>query len=129
MSQLCTTQARISIWILLASYDTHRDALIRALNQIRVNTTTTPGGLIHFLTTDRATWIVFSNDDLPPKGLDHVRPLFIDVTCSGFYSITPLAYKLFNWLTILLEDQSMHPTQKELTMYQRWLRFGAFNRL
>ena len=26
---------------------------------------------------------MFSDDDLPPKGSDHVRPLFIDVACSG----------------------------------------------
>ena len=50
LHQLRTTQARISIWSLLASSNTHRDALIRALNQIRVDTATTPGGLIHFLT-------------------------------------------------------------------------------
>ena len=67
----------------MASSSTHRDALIRALNQIRVNTATTLGGPIHFLTVDRATCIVFSNDDLPLEGLDHVRPLFIDVSCSS----------------------------------------------
>ena len=83
LRQLRTTQARISIWSLLASSSTHRDALIRALSQIRVDTATTPGGLIHFLTADRATCIVFSDDDLPPEGSDHVRPLFIDVACSG----------------------------------------------
>ena len=27
--------------------------------------------------------MVFSDDDLPPEGLDHVRLLFIDVLCSG----------------------------------------------
>ena len=83
LSQLCTTQAHISIWSLLASSSTHRDALIKALSQIRVDTNTTPGGLIHFLTADRATCIVFSDNDLPPEGLDHVRPLFIDVACSS----------------------------------------------
>ena len=83
LRQLRTTQARISIWSLLASSSTHRDTLIRALSQIRVDTATTSGGLIHFLTADRATCIVFSDDDLPPEGSDHVRPLFIDVTCSG----------------------------------------------
>ncbi|RVW67410.1 hypothetical protein CK203_065198 [Vitis vinifera] len=67
---------------LLASSSTHRDALIRALSQIRVDTATTIEGLIHFLTANRATCIVFSDDDLPPKGSDHVRPLFIDVACS-----------------------------------------------
>ena len=67
----------------MASSSTHRDALIKALNQIRVDIATTLGGLIHFLTADRAICIVFSDDDLPPEGSDHVRPLFIDVACSG----------------------------------------------
>ena len=83
LHQLRTTQAFISIWSLLASSSTHRDALIRALSQIRVDTATTPRELIYFLTADRATCIVFSDNDLPPEGSDHVRPLFIDVACSG----------------------------------------------
>ena len=32
---------------------------------------------------DTATCIVFSDDDLPHEGSDHVRPLFIDVACSS----------------------------------------------
>ena len=83
LRQLRTTHVRISIWSLLASSITHRAALIRALSQIRVDTTTTPERLIHFLTNDRATCITFSNDDLPLEGSDHVRPLFINVACSG----------------------------------------------
>nr|CAN77717.1 hypothetical protein VITISV_004666 [Vitis vinifera] len=31
----------------------------------------------------RATCIVFSDDDLPPKGSDHACPLYISVGCSG----------------------------------------------
>ena len=81
--QLRTTQARMSIWSLLASSITHRDALIRALSQIRIETATTLEGLIRFPTADRATCIVFSNDDLPPEGSNHVQPLFIDVAYSG----------------------------------------------
>ncbi|KAJ9694023.1 hypothetical protein PVL29_009818 [Vitis rotundifolia] len=83
LRQLQSTQARISIWSLLASSSTHRDALIRALSQIRVETTTTPEGLIHMVIADRATCIVFSDDDLPPEGSDHTRPLYISVGCSG----------------------------------------------
>ena len=83
LCQLRTTQARISIWSLLASSNTHRDAFIRALSQIRVDIAITLEGLIHFLTVDKATCIVFSYDDLPPKGSYHVRPLFIDVAYSG----------------------------------------------
>ena len=67
----------------MASSITHRDAWIRALSPIRVDTPITPKGLIHFLTTGRATCIAFSDDDLPPEGLDHVRPLFIDVAYSN----------------------------------------------
>ncbi|RVW20446.1 hypothetical protein CK203_111654 [Vitis vinifera] len=55
LRQLQSTQARISIWSLLASSSTHRDALTRALSQIRVDTTTTPEGLIHMMTAGRAT--------------------------------------------------------------------------
>ena len=60
-----------------------RDALIRALSQIGVDTATTLEGLIHFLTTDRATCLVFSDDDIPYEGLIHICPLFIDVAYSG----------------------------------------------
>ena len=57
--------------------------MIRVLSHIRVDTATTLEGLIYFLTIDRATCIAFFDDDLPPEGLDHVRPLFIDVACLG----------------------------------------------
>nr|CAN65718.1 hypothetical protein VITISV_020845 [Vitis vinifera] len=50
LRQFQSTQARISIWSLLASSSTHKDALIQALSQIRVETTTTPEGLIHMVT-------------------------------------------------------------------------------
>ena len=83
LRQLQSTQARISTWSLLASSSTHRDALIRALSQIRVETTTTPEGLIHMMTAGRATCIVFSDDDLPPEGSSHTCPLYISVGCSG----------------------------------------------
>ncbi|RVW64270.1 Retrovirus-related Pol polyprotein from transposon 17.6 [Vitis vinifera] len=83
LRQLQSTQARISIWSLLATSSIHRDALIRALSQIRVETSTTPEGLIHMMTADRATCIVFSADDIPPEGSDHTRPLYITVVCSG----------------------------------------------
>nr|CAN61210.1 hypothetical protein VITISV_014941 [Vitis vinifera] len=35
------------------------------------------------MTVGRATCIVFSDDDLPPDGLDHIRPLYITIGCSG----------------------------------------------
>ena len=35
------------------------------------------------MTAGKATCIVFSNDDLPPKGSNHTRPLYISIGCSG----------------------------------------------
>ena len=35
------------------------------------------------VTVARATCIVFSDDDLPPEGSDHMRPLYISVGCSS----------------------------------------------
>ncbi|KAL6350182.1 hypothetical protein AAG906_004122 [Vitis piasezkii] len=55
---------------------THRDALIRALSQIRVETTTTPKGLIHMVTVGRTNCIVLSDDDLPPDGPTTFPTLF-----------------------------------------------------
>ncbi|RVX02825.1 hypothetical protein CK203_023129 [Vitis vinifera] len=78
-----STQARISIWSLIASSSTHRDALIQALSQIRVETITTLEGLIHMVMAGRATCIIFSNDDLSPEGSSHTRPLYISVGCLG----------------------------------------------
>ena len=83
LRQLHTTQARISIWSLLASSSAYRDALVKALNQIRFDTANTLEGLIHLLIADRATCNVFSDDDLPPKGSNHVRPLYIEIACLG----------------------------------------------
>ena len=57
--------------------------MIRALSQIRVETTTTPKGLIHMMTASKATCIVFLDDDLPPEGLDHICPLYITIGCLG----------------------------------------------
>ena len=83
MRQLQSTHARISIWSLLASSTAHRDALIRSLSRIRVESAISSDGLIHMLTADRATCIVFSADDLPVGGSDHTMPLYITVGCSG----------------------------------------------
>ena len=53
------------------------------MSQIRVETTTTPKGLIHMMMIDKATCIVFLDDDLPPEGLNHTHPLYITVGCLG----------------------------------------------
>ena len=53
------------------------------MSQICVETSTTPEGLIHMMIADKATCIVFFADDLPPKGFDHTRHLYILVVCSS----------------------------------------------
>ncbi|RVW19823.1 hypothetical protein CK203_115345 [Vitis vinifera] len=53
------------------------------LSQIRVETTTTPEGLIHMITADKATCIVFSDDDLPLEGSNHTHHLYIIVGYSS----------------------------------------------
>ena len=83
MRQLQSTQVRISIWSLLASSTAHRDALIRSLSRIRVESAISPDSLIHMLTADRATCIVFSADDLLVGGSDHTMPFYITVGYSG----------------------------------------------
>ena len=55
--------------------------MIKSWSRIRVNTITSPKGLIHMLTTGQANCIVFSKDDLPLKGSNHTRPL--SVGCLG----------------------------------------------
>ena len=67
----------------MVASSTHKDALIRALSQIHVETSTTPEGLIHMMTVDRATCIVFSADDLRLEGSDHTCPLYISIVYSS----------------------------------------------
>ena len=45
--------------------------MIRALSQIKVETTKTPEGLIHMMTVGKATCIVFYDEELPLEGLNH----------------------------------------------------------
>ncbi|KAL6319125.1 hypothetical protein AAG906_011204 [Vitis piasezkii] len=57
--------------------------VIRGDRVIRVETTTTPEGLIHMVMVGRATCIVFSNDDLTSEGSGHTRSIYIFIGCSG----------------------------------------------
>ncbi|KAL6313356.1 hypothetical protein AAG906_001067 [Vitis piasezkii] len=68
-----------------------QDALVRALGRLEL-ISLPPGGLIHFL-TDRVTCIVFSDDDLPPEGLGHIRSLYISVALDNgsALNVCPLA--------------------------------------
>ena len=66
----------------MASSTSHPEALVKALSHIRVETSTSLERLIHMLTADKATCIVFSTDDLPPMGFDHTLPFYFFVGCS-----------------------------------------------
>ena len=57
--------------------------MIQALSQIRVEASTSPKGLIHMMMAGTTTCIIFSDDDLPPKGSNHARPLYISISCLG----------------------------------------------
>ena len=61
----------------------HALGLVKDCIQIQIDTTTSPNGLIHMLTTNRAFCIVFFYDDLPPEGADHTQPLYITIGCSS----------------------------------------------
>ena len=83
LKKLQSTQARNSIWSLLASSTTHKESLIWALSRILVDTTTSLEVLIHMLTTGRVSCIVFYKDDLSHEGVDHNRPLYKSFGCLG----------------------------------------------
>ena len=55
----------------------HRDALVRALHDAKIVTDASPCEMIASLIKATSNAITFSNEDLPPKGRVHNRPLFI----------------------------------------------------
>ncbi|RVX11207.1 hypothetical protein CK203_019592 [Vitis vinifera] len=70
LRQLRTTQARISIWSLLASSSTHRDALVRALGQIRRRVPSVlldNGSALNVCPLVTAIALGFSPDDFGPS--------------------------------------------------------------
>ena len=53
----------------------HKEALVRSLSQIQINTSTSPKELVHMVTIDQATCIVF---------LDIHFPLEVHITLDHF---------------------------------------------
>ena len=114
----------------MASSSTHRDGLVKALSQIRVDTATTPEGLIHFLTTDRATCIVFFDDDLPLEGSGHICPLYISVACLGHRVPTVLldngsalnVYHLATTVALCFSLSDFGPSTQTIRAYDRTQR-------
>src|ERR1041384_2460637 len=80
LTQLKQTQAKVTIWELLASSFHHRDALCKALGQLQTSVDTSPEVLVATLTQSaKRLHIGFSDEDLPEEGITHNDALYITV--------------------------------------------------
>uniref|UniRef100_A0A2N9FZ87 Uncharacterized protein n=1 Tax=Fagus sylvatica TaxID=28930 RepID=A0A2N9FZ87_FAGSY len=84
LAQLKKTQASILIWRLIMASQKHRDAILEALARKEVPMDTTPEQVLSIMgmTTDEFA-IIFTTKDLPPKGGDHNRALYVTIDCLG----------------------------------------------
>ncbi|XP_077215948.1 uncharacterized protein LOC143850601 [Tasmannia lanceolata] len=83
LKQLKKTQANVSIWGLLMASPKHRQVVLRELNSSQVSVEITPDELVSLVAATRASRdLSFTDEDLPPEGRDHVRPLRITIICN-----------------------------------------------
>ncbi|XP_077249393.1 uncharacterized protein LOC143888888 [Tasmannia lanceolata] len=83
LKQLKKTLANISVWGLLMASSKHRKLVRRELNAAQVSVNTTPDELVSLMAMARAAkTLSFTDDDLPPEGRDHTKPLKITVICN-----------------------------------------------
>ncbi|XP_077232247.1 uncharacterized protein LOC143867639 [Tasmannia lanceolata] len=83
LKQLKKTQANVSIWGLLLASPKHRQVVLRELNSSQVSVEITPDELVSLVAVTRASRdLSFTDEDLPPEGRDHVRPLRITIICN-----------------------------------------------
>ncbi|XP_077223336.1 uncharacterized protein LOC143856942 [Tasmannia lanceolata] len=83
LNQLRKTQANITVWGLLMASSKHRKLVLRELNVAQVSVNTTPDELVSLVVMARAAkTLSFTDDDLPPEGQDHTKPLKITVICN-----------------------------------------------
>ena len=62
----------------------HRQAVLDALNQLDVSTETTPKELVALITSSQVKpRIAFTDEHLPPEGVNHNKPLHIIVKYQG----------------------------------------------
>ena len=76
LKQLKRTKADLSVWDLVMASKDHREALLRALVNVRVSTEAAAEDLIALIQRPQLE-ITFSDKDLPPEGRNHIKPLFI----------------------------------------------------
>ena len=77
LKQLKKIQAQVIIWDLLMASKKHRDALVRALDDVKIATDASPCEMIASLMQAPSNVVTFSDEDLPLEGRVHNRPLFI----------------------------------------------------
>jgi hypothetical protein len=80
LKQLQKTQANISLWSLLMASYSHRQAILKLLNQVQIPTDISPEALSAMIgTISQDSVIAFSDKDLPIKGTNHNEALNITV--------------------------------------------------
>ena len=80
--QLNKSPAQISILALLLSFEVHREALLKLLKETHVTIGITDSFFEGMLSLMLATnQVFFSDDELPPKGKDHILAMHIIVKC------------------------------------------------
>ena len=71
------TQAHMSVWALLMASQKYRKVLLDALNGKEVPIETTPQEVLSLMGVEGSSHplLAFSDEDLPPEGATHTRPL------------------------------------------------------
>ena len=85
LMQLKMTQAHVSVWGLLMASQKHHKALLDALNGKEVPIESTPQEVLSLMGVEGSLHplLAFFDEDLPPKGATHTRPLQITIECMG----------------------------------------------
>ncbi|XP_016675406.1 uncharacterized protein [Gossypium hirsutum] len=85
IEQLRKKLARISVLALLLSSETHRNALMKVLNETYVANDISVNKLDHLVNNISAdNFIFFNNDEIPPGGMGSTKALHITTRCKGF---------------------------------------------
>ena len=79
------TQAHVPRWGLLMAFQKHHKALLDALNGKEVPIETTPQEVLSLMGVEvpHNPLLAFFDEDLPPKGATHTRPLQVTIECMG----------------------------------------------
>ncbi|XP_074277653.1 uncharacterized protein LOC141601283 [Silene latifolia] len=84
IKQLQKTKADVSIWQLILSSFEHRQALLQALMNMTVSSSTTSDNMVTYVAQSQprlTNAMTFSDEDLPPFGPKHCLAMYIAVVC------------------------------------------------